>query len=103
MTTHSISNIAKSLGELPKSSEKISPIKNKELGQIFSQFMDKAGLNPKSDLYADLSKIGQLSNIPSNKLLSYQIKANQFHLQVEMLSKVAESALATARKLQQNQ
>jgi hypothetical protein len=36
------------------------------------------------------------------ELIVYQVKASQFGLQVELLSKVSESIVATVRKFQQN-
>ncbi|NLF24907.1 MAG: hypothetical protein GX589_04520 [Deltaproteobacteria bacterium] len=39
-------------------------------------------------------------NFVPRELLLYQIKASQLHLQVELVSKAAESMLATVRKFQ---
>jgi TolA-binding protein len=59
---------------------------------------------PKAGLHQELAQIqGKIEagkSFSGRELLLYQIKASRFHVQVEMLSKVAESMLGTLRKFQ---
>ena len=59
---------------------------------------------PNSDLHRQMAqlqhKVEAGYNFAPRELLLYQIKASQLHLQVELVSKAAESLLATARKFQ---
>lgn len=56
---------------------------------------------PKSkDILRIQSVIGKAENVSPGELLSYQIKASNYHLRVELVAKVAESALGTVKKLQ---
>ncbi|MCB0338506.1 MAG: hypothetical protein KDD53_02830 [Bdellovibrionales bacterium] len=68
-------------------------------GIKFSDLFQEKGLSQ------DLSKVRQAivdgKMLNSRDLLLYQIRASNFHLRVEMASKVAESFSATVRKLQQ--
>ena len=49
------------------------------------------------------TKIAAGTRIDLREMISYQIKAGQLGLHVELISKVAESVLTTVRKLQTNQ
>ena len=59
------------------------------------------------DLHADIMKIqNQLvsgKSLKPQEMLLYQMKVGQFGIRVEFVSKIAESALSTARKLQNPQ
>ena len=61
----------------------------------------------KKDLHAELTQLQQRiergDKIDSRELILYQIKAGQFGLEVELVSKVAEAGLSTARKFQSQQ
>lgn len=49
------------------------------------------------------AKITRKGNIDARDLLLYQIRSGEFGLRVELISKVADSLLATTRKLQSGQ
>lgn len=49
------------------------------------------------------SRVESGQSLSIQELLSYQIKAAHFSLGIELVSKVAESASSTIRKLQSNQ
>lgn len=79
-------------------------------GKSFGQSLEnvrKSGdqvLFPKTDFHKELVKLQQDlasgKKIPPRDLLLYQIKAGQFHLRVELISKSAETVLAAVRKFQ---
>ena len=58
----------------------------------------------KGDLHGELRELQRRveghAPISSRELLVYQLKASRFHLQVELLSKAAESLLGALRKFQ---
>jgi|GEM_PF-3595749 len=60
-----------------------------------------------NDLHRDIQKLGtdlvQGKEIPARELLVYQMKLGSFNQRVELVSKLAESAMATLRKFQQQQ
>ena len=59
------------------------------------QFLPKSG-----DLQQIQAVIAKADKVNPAELLGYQIKASNYHLRVELVSKVAESALGTVKKLQ---
>ena len=74
----------------------------------FSQELERVrqqAAESKTDPYIELvtlqEKIIGAKQLSSQELLYYQIRASQFGMRVELLSKVGESALATVRKFQQ--
>ena len=62
-----------------------------------------AGADLHQELMAIQSKVLKGAALTPQELISFQIKANQFGVRVELISKVAESAMATTRKLQNQQ
>lgn len=74
------------------------------MGQVSADKTQAAG---KPDFHQDLVQMQK--DVMSGKELSmrdlfrYQIKAGQFHLRVELLSKAAEGMLASVRKFQSGQ
>lgn len=75
--------------------------------QILERIAERLGFDGKTDLHAELASLQKValgkSSFSNKELLLYQVKAGQMHLQVELVSKVAESGLAALRKLQQAQ
>ena len=75
----------------------------KSFGQELIEARQKATGSGR-DLYQDLvqmqEQILNSKSVPAKDLILYQIKTAQFGLQVELISKVGESALATIRKFQ---
>ncbi|NDC38453.1 MAG: hypothetical protein EBZ48_10425, partial [Proteobacteria bacterium] len=59
------------------------------------------------DSFGELRKLEQAvlsgKKFSPEELLTFQLKATDAHLRVEMLSKVAESAISTAKRLQNPQ
>ncbi|MBN8548195.1 MAG: hypothetical protein J0M12_02645 [Deltaproteobacteria bacterium] len=55
------------------------------------------------DLLSLQSKISKSKSISARELIEYQVKASQFGLGIELVSKVAESVSASLRKFQTNQ
>ena len=60
-----------------------------------------------NDLHRDIQKLSadlaKGKEIPARDLLIYQMKVGAFNQRVELVSKLAESAMATLRKFQQQQ
>jgi len=60
----------------------------------------------KNDMHEALQKMSNKllsqKEMAPRELLQYQLMANAFHVKVELVSKVAESASATLKKLQNN-
>ena len=54
-----------------------------------------------TDILAQIEKITQKKEVTPQELLGAQVKCHQYQLQVEMVSKCAEGASTTLRKLQQ--
>ncbi|MCB0337337.1 MAG: hypothetical protein KDD62_13565 [Bdellovibrionales bacterium] len=61
----------------------------------------------KEDYHSQIVQLEQAMlagrSLKPNELLMHQIRAQQFHLKVELASKAAESLLTTVRKLQSPQ
>ena len=59
------------------------------------------------DVYQEITQLQQAilkgEKISAQQLIYYQIKAGQFNLQVELISKVSDAALTTLRKFQNSQ
>ena len=75
-------------------------------GVDFKQLKDS--LRSSGDgLYSDIQRLQQQvmsgKSLSSQELITYQIKAHQFGLQVELVSKVAESAVSSLKRLQNPQ
>ena len=78
--------------------------------QGFKELFDKIAAAPSSkdpfsnSLHKELGALQQKAlgggAFDARELLLYQIKAGQFNMRVELVSKVAESLLGTLRKLQ---
>lgn len=66
-------------------------------------FGDSGGMSLHSELSAFSDKILSGKAVPLADLMVYQIRAGQFGMRVELFSKLADSMLATMRKLQQPQ
>ena len=73
------------------------------LGSIRKKFVSANKPDVHLELLTLQKKVMQNQNIPARDLLVYQVKASQLRLKVELTSKVAESMLATTRRLQQGQ
>ncbi len=81
-----------------------------KFGEVFERISnqgrslsDVLGTNFQSD-FAKLEKtIRAGQSIPAQELLLWQFKVGQVNLRVELVSKVAESALASVRKFQNGQ
>ena len=85
----------------PKSTPKTS-------GPSFEEVLNQAtpksfGLNIHAELLRVERAVASGQGLPLPDLINLQIKAGQFGLRVELLSKVAESATTTLRKLQSGQ
>lgn len=69
--------------------------------------LENAGKSPGPDLHQELLNMQRrfLSGaaLTPQELISYQIKANQFGMRIELASKISESAVATIRRLQNPQ
>ena len=78
-------------------SQQIQPI-NKSGDVKFSDFLSKDSFDAVKEIKQKLFS-GQ--EISTRELLTYQLKAQDVHFKVELISKVAETALASAKKLQQ--
>ncbi len=61
------------------------------------------GLDAHAELVALRDKILQGGKLEPKQLLYYQIRAHQFGLGVELVSKVGESVSATVRRFEQGQ
>ena len=76
-------------------------IKTKGFKEILNNFLGK------DQALQDIDKIQKQLNtgikFKPEQLLVYQIKAGRLHLRVELVSKVAESANTTAKRLQNSQ
>lgn len=78
---------------------------SREQGQAFDKI--KKELNGSEDFYTQIRSmerdLASGKELSSKEILLHQIRAQHFHLRVELVSKVAESALATVRKFQNPQ
>ena len=78
-------------------------------GKVFKQILSNVTESKpdQKNVFQEITELQQKlisgNKIPPKELLLYQIKAGQFGLRVELVSKVADSALSTARKLQGSQ
>ena len=76
----------------------------KEFKEVMQQVRDRSSI---SDFHKDLQ--GLYQRLESGKapapheLLAYQMKASEFHLWIELVSKTAESGLTALRKFQGTQ
>lgn len=70
-------------------------------GKDFKEVMNKVDLH--SELQQMQKDLISGKSFAPHELIHYQVKANQFHLRVEMLSKASEGILAGVRKFQQGQ
>lgn len=72
------------------------------IGQTFDKVMNS--LKQGTDLHATLekigSKIGGAKGVAPEMLIQYQVAMSRYQLKIELVSKVAESASATVKKLQ---
>ena len=72
------------------------------VGQTFDKVMNS--LKQGTDLHATLekmgSKIGGAKGVAPEMLIQYQVAMSRYQLKIELVSKVAESASATVKKLQ---
>lgn len=73
----------------------------------FKSFLTALDKNKELSLHQDLQKLQKTildgKKLDPRELLLYQIKAGQFSLNVELISKVGESLTATVRKFEQGQ
>ena len=84
-------------------------IQGKNFGEVLQQKKDlKTGAeNKTADIYSEIQNMQK--NLLNGKefsgkdLIMYQIKAGQFNLRVELLSKVAEGMISSFRKFQNPQ
>ncbi len=53
------------------------------------------------DISKALERVGNNQKLDSRQLLLYQLKVNELHVQVELVSKLADSLFSTVRRLQQ--
>lgn len=60
-------------------------------------------LDSKSPLTAIENNLQNISNLSGKELLGLQIRASNYHVKVELATKVAESLISTSRRLQQVQ
>lgn len=71
-------------------------------GKEFKEVLD--GLKGKGDPFLEIQKMSKelltKKDPTPQELILYQIKAQQFGLRVELVSKIAESAAGTFKKLQ---
>ena len=80
-------------------------------GKSFKEFLTELAGNKNLtgglDMQADMNKIqtalAEGKSLPTTDLLFYQIKAGQFGLRVELLSKFAEAMSSTVKKFQSGQ
>lgn len=66
--------------------------------EIANLLLDKS--SPLSEIE---NRLTNTNNLSGKDLLSFQIRASNYHMKVEVVSKVAESLIATTRRLQQVQ
>lgn len=64
---------------------------------------DLLGSNLQHDLQALQDKVLGGQAVSGRELISYQIRAQEFGLRVELLTKLADAGLHTVRRLQQGQ
>ena len=75
--------------------------------QPFSQVMEALRGGSELNLHSEVTRMLEATeagrSIPFADLIRFQVAAGQFGLRIELLSKTAESAVATARRLQSPQ
>lgn len=83
-----------------QATNKAAPVK-----QTFKEVMNQVDANSLNSLQKDLNSFTQGimsgKTYSSKDLIVYQIKAGQFGLGVELVSKLAESVSSTVKKLEQ--
>ena len=84
---------------------KVTPISLDKASNFHSVISMGADKKDPGSIHEELVKLSHSiqsgKDISAKELLFYQIKAGQFGLQVELLSKVGESLSSTVRKLEQ--
>ncbi len=83
--------------EITPTAQKL-PIEQSKLADLIRDFTEKLGL----DRPFSIEQIAH-QKISAEDLILYQIQASNYHLRIEMISKVAESFMQTFRKIQANQ
>ncbi len=73
------------------------------LAEKLSGLESMVGLRSYADLAALRRKVLTAKSVSPGDLILYQVKASEFGLGVELVSKVAESMATTVRKFQSNQ
>jgi hypothetical protein len=95
------------LEQLGQVAEQKSGVKFAELRAEMAAPKESANALLGVDSFAELRKVQEAvvegKQFTPQQLLSFQLKANDAHMRVELLSKIAESAIATAKRLQNPQ
>jgi len=84
--------------------DKVTKAQGKTFKEVFEGLINGLG---KTDFHKEMATLQHSlkggKHLAPRELLLYQIKAGQFGLRVELVSKLAESAVSTLRKFQGNQ
>lgn len=87
------------LNNIPKISAVESGVGNPIPKKTIVEMLDKL-LPNSNELQGVENAISQSNKLSPSELLGYQLKASNYHIRVELVSKVAESVLGTVRKFQ---
>lgn len=94
-----ISEVAQS--RMAQSTTKVAPVEAKPKVSFESILKGLGQENLHSELVKFSQAIQSGKNLTTKELLYYQVRAGQFGMQVELVSKVGESVTSTVRKLEQ--
>lgn len=83
----------------------LKPSAGQKFNQVMLELSNSNKPAPLNQVINDMTKLEQAlmqgKQFSSRELLLYQMKVGQFGIQVELLSKVGESALSTVKKFEQ--
>jgi len=92
---------------LPQSSPQQDTAVSPSGGRGFKDVVQKLENKQAPDMHKEIINLqkGLMEGreFSARELLVYQIKASQYHMRVELVTKLAESALATTKKFQSGQ
>lgn len=100
-----VSPISPSTAEIPREAPGIKAQQHVSFKEVLAGV--DAAMHESSDIYRSIqqfqSSVIAGREISPKELLVFQMRASQFGVHVELLSKVAESSLSSLRRLQQTQ